>query len=589
MFHKKPIDVVVYRNLKNKISAKAAKSLKDSLVNFGQEVTLHYKYAIDVSNPIEIYAVKAILAVREQNKEEALYQAIATETDLNEVKIDGFVRELDINFSAYQKEIQSNTLEKQVYAESKEAETAGVPIFPGITINGIPYKGPWDKESIIGALQKNGATLIRAAMQGLFKWGASAALALIIATIAALVLVNLGDAALYEQWRHYPIGFTFGTLDFTLTVEEWINDFFMAIFFLLIGLEIKEELIDGELSTRKKATLPVVAAIGGMLVPAVIYFFLNSNGEQLHGWGVPMATDIAFTLGLMAILGSRIPVSLKVFVSALAIADDLGAILIIALFYGHGFQIGYFLAALGVLLLMFYFNRKRVYNVSVYLILGLVLWFLVFKSGLHATLAGVLTALLIPAQGKANLQLIAKQTSIIFQKEIGEINNSNFDKKKIAPESLLVLKKAIERLREPSEFLLHNLEKFVNFIVLPLFAFFNTGIVLTAGDYYLLAPANIGIILGLCLGKPLGIVGFSWLATKLQWGKLAPEISWKSLIGAACLAGIGFTMSIVVASSAFTGQALTASKISILLASVIAASLGLGILYTATVKKSTLD
>lgn len=587
MFSKKPIEVVVYRNLKNKISAKASKSLRDSLVNFGKDISLRYAYLVDLNNPIEVYAVKAILAAREQNKEAAVYQALAKQPNLSEIAIDNIVQNVALDFSLFKKDVQSIAIQKQVIKDSKAAETSGVPIFPGITINGIPYKGPWDKESIIGALQKNGATLIRAAMQGLFKWGASAALALIIATIAALALVNLGDAALYEQWRHYPIGFTFGSLDFTLTVETWINDFLMAIFFLLIGLEIKEELIDGELSTIKKATLPVLAALGGMLVPAAIYYFLNYNGELLHGWGVPMATDIAFTLGLMALLGSRIPVSLKVFVSALAIADDLGAILIIALFYGHGFHLSYFLAAIGVLLLLFFFNRKRVYNVSVYLILGLVLWFLIFKSGLHATLAGVLTALLIPAQGKANLQLIAKQTSIIFQKEIGEINDSNFDKKKIGSESLLVLKKAIERLREPSEFLLHNLEKFVNFIVLPLFAFFNTGIVLTAGNYSPIASANLGIILGLCLGKPLGIVGFSWLATKFKWGKLAPDISWQSLIGAACLAGIGFTMSIVVASSAFTGQALNASKVSILLASVIAAGLGLAILFFATAKENS--
>ena len=588
MFKKGGLEVVVFRDLERKISSKASTTLKKTLENYGNNISLKYKYVIhDFSSHNQVLAVKAIHAARNQNKEEDYYRLVVKSNGYTKEQLLVFAQSLRLNMSKFKEDLESKELINKIKADKKDAESSGLSFYPGITINGIPYKGAWDKESIIAALKKNGATQIRVAMQGLFQWGASAAIALILATIAALLLVNFGNHEVYEHLKKFPLGFTYGNINFSLPVEVWINDFLMAIFFLLIGLEIKEEILEGELSNRKKAAMPVIAAIGGMLVPALLYIIFNFETDTAHGWGVPMATDIAFTLGLMAILGSRVPVALKVFISALAIADDLGAILIIALFYGHGFHLNFFLLAMATLLIMYFFNRKKVFNVNVYLFLGLLLWFFIYKSGLHATLAGVLTAFLIPVQGKANLSLIAKQIAVIFQKEIGEIKNPETDKSKISPNSLLTLKRAIERLREPSEYLMHNLERFVNFIVLPLFAFFNTGILLTGSGYNFNQPLSLGIIAGLLIGKPLGILGFTWLASKLKIAKLSNDIRFRELFGGACLAGIGFTMSIVVGSSAFTEPALTTAKISILLASTLSAVLGLVILYLTTKTKDS--
>ncbi|MEO0321181.1 MAG: Na+/H+ antiporter NhaA, partial [Pseudomonadota bacterium] len=280
----------------------------------------------------------------------------------------------------------------------------------------------------------------------------------------------------------------------------WINDALMAVFFLLIGIEIKREVLYGELSNLKRAAMPIIAAIGGMVVPAALYLGINMGGDGTHGWGVPMATDIAFTLGLMALLGSRVPISLKVFVSALAVADDLGAILVIAIFYGHGFHIEPFIAAIALIGIMALLNYKRVYSITVYMVLGIALWFFIFESGLHATLAGVLTAILIPSRRSGDLVCAATQAAVIFDHEIEYAKNQK-NHVGIRHGSLRLIQNAVERLREPSYYLEHALGKWVNYAILPLFAFFNTGILLIGAQLDLLASVNLGIILALCIGK----------------------------------------------------------------------------------------
>ena len=322
-----------------------------------------------------------------------------------------------------------------------------------------------------------------------------------------------------------------------------------------------------------------------MLIPAGIYALINMGSATSNGWGIPMATDIAFTLGLMALLGKRVPIALKVFISALAVADDLGAIVVIALFYGHGFHLAPFIGALAVIALMIVLNRRKIFNISVYVGLGLVLWFLIFQSGLHATLAGVITAILIPTRGGADLTKIAEQTAIIFDRAIARVKDTSNDQRTIGHASLQVLRNAIERLREPSDTLEHSLERVVNFFILPLFAFFNTGILLSGMKLDLVEPGNLGIILGLAVGKPLGIVGACWIASKLKIAQLSSDISWPLLLGGSALAGVGFTMSIVVAASAFSGDLLAASKVSILIASTVSAIAGLVILRTVSSKQ----
>lgn len=578
---KNKIILVGYRDLKRKISGESSESLRESLKVFGDELEFSYKYAPNLEqDPSLLLAAKAIIAAEKQGKGEEVYQRLTGGSAFTREALFDLARSLDMDMTQFEADFDDPQTEKRVYQDIEDAKNSGLFVFPGLTIDGMPYQGAWDDKSLFTAIRKRGAKQARIAMDSFFEWGASAAIVLIIATVAALLLVNFGYHEMYEHWRHTLLGFSAEGHDFVLPVEVWINDFLMAIFFLLIGLEIKREVLDGELSDAKSAAMPVVGAIGGMLVPALIYAGINIGAPTANGWGIPMATDIAFTLGLMALLGNRVPLSLKIFISALAVADDLGAIVVIALFYGHGFHLEPFIGALLVIGLMYFLNRRKVFNIPIYIVLGLVLWFLVFNSGLHATLAGVITAILIPVRGKADLSLIAEQTSIIFQRELGKSENAA--EQKMSHGSLEVLKNAIERLREPSEFLMHSLEKVVNYSILPLFAFFNTGILISGGDFDIAQAGNLGILLGLCIGKPLGIVGACWIAAKAKVAQLSSEISWNALLGGACLAGVGFTMSIVVASSAFKEEMLTSAKISILLASTLAAVVGLLILRAST-------
>ena len=488
---------------------------------------------------------------------------------------------LKLDLEKFQKDFHSDYIAKRLEDDINLAKSRGVALAPSIAINDYLYEGAWDEHALIEAIENANTKPVTNAMQSFLHWGASAAVMLLLAAIAALVFANIGFIEQYEFLRHFKLGFLAGSNSFILPIEVWINDGLMAIFFLLIGLEIKREVISGELSDIKKASMPVIGAIGGMLIPALLYFFINKEGSGSHGWGVPMATDIAFTLGLMALLGKKVPNALLVFISALAVSDDLGAIVVIALFYGHGFHIGAFVAALVIIGIMGVLSYQKVYSKTIYVVLGLVLWFFIFQSGLHATLSGVITAILIPARRRGNIVGIATQSSIIFEDEIQRIKDSDNSQESIRHGALKVIQKAFNRLIGPGEQIEYSLEATVNYSILPLFAFFNTGILVVGTYFNVFTPINLGIIVGLCIGKPLGIVGFCWLADKFKIASLSSGISWSQLFGAACLAGVGFTMSIVVAGAAFEGEVLDGAKLSILIASGLSAVFGLFILKRA--------
>jgi NhaA family Na+:H+ antiporter len=351
---------------------------------------------------------------------------------------------------------------------------------------------------------------------------------LIICTVVSLVLANsfLGEKYL-SIWHFYVGG---------LSVEHWVNDGLMAIFFLLIGLELERELYNGELSNFKNALLPIIAALGGVVVPALIHFSLNAGTETQAGIGIPMATDIAFALGVLAILGSRVPASLKVFLAALAVIDDLCAIIVIAVFYTAELSFLYLLGALAVWGLLFVLSRFfKVTSLAPYLIGGALMWFLMLKSGVHATIAGVLLAFTIPFSAKE------------------------------------------DDAESPSHRLEHFLHKPVAFVILPIFALANTGIVSGADwSQNLLSANSLGIIGGLVLGKPLGITLICFIAVSIGICRLPLDLNWRHIFGAGILGGIGFTMSIFITNLAFVGSAETinASKTAILLASLIAGTIG---------------
>jgi NhaA family Na+:H+ antiporter len=365
--------------------------------------------------------------------------------------------------------------------------------------------------------------------------------ALLAASVTALVWANSPWAREYFHLAHVQIAVSAAGSSFALSLQHWVNDLLMALFFFVVGLEIKRELVVGELSTPEKATLPALAAIGGLLAPAGIYALRNAGGPGASGWGVPMATDIAFALGMVAAFGDRVPVGLKVFLAALAIADDLGAVVVIAVFYTETIRPAAIAAAALGLVLLAIVAHARVRRIGVYVLLWLLVWIAVTASNLHPTLAGVLTAFAIP------------------------VRSSN----------------ASPAMGQALEAYLHPV---VAFGVLPLFAFFNAGVTIDAATVREVArPVGSGIVLGLVIGKQVGIMVCSRLAVALGRAALPDGVTWTQIYGVACLAGIGFTMSLFVTDLAFASDALAAqAKTAILLASIVAAVWGAAVLRIAS-------
>jgi len=395
-------------------------------------------------------------------------------------------------------------------------------------------------------MTKNNDSGLTRLFKDFFKSGKAGGLILILCTLVSMLIANSGSGEAYHHFWNSKLNLSFQSVQLDYSIEEWINDGLMTIFFLMVGLEIERELYVGELSDFKNALLPIMAAIGGMAIPALIHFSFNHGTATQRGIGIPMATDIAFSLGMLSLLGNKVPPALKIFLTALAIIDDLGAVIIIAVFYTKGFSAMNLLIALGIFAFLVILNRLNIFKIWIYLIAGVFMWYFMLKSGVHATISGVLLAFAIP-----------------FRK-IDKIN--------------------------PSYKLQHALHNPVNFIIVPLFALANTGIHLTTGWYnHLYSNNSLGIITGLVTGKPAGIFALCWIAVRLKWCSLPESINWKILLGAGALAGIGFTMSIFITNLAFTNEIslVQDSKIAVLIGSMIAVIIGLIILFLSFRRKYT--
>ncbi|MEG1230530.1 MAG: Na+/H+ antiporter NhaA [Flavobacterium sp.] len=355
---------------------------------------------------------------------------------------------------------------------------------------------------------------------------------LFLCVILSLVVANSPMAKGLQDILDTVIGFENEAVHLNYSVSMWINDGLMAVFFLLVGLEIKREIVEGELSSPKKAIMPILCAIGGALVPAAIFFALNSGAETAAGWAIPMATDIAFALAVISLLDKRVPVSLKIFLAALAIVDDLIAILVIAFFYSSGIELGYIGYAAAFMAILILMNRFSIKNPYLYLIPGVFVWYFIHHSGIHATIAGVMVAMTLPTN----------DTSV----------------------------------ESPLERLEHALVKPVNFLIIPIFAFANTNITLQSEMLQgLTSPLGLGIFFGLLVGKPVGIFVTSWICNRLGMGTLPEGSSWTHIIGVGLLAGIGFTMSIFISILSFNNPLFVSeAKLSVLLTSVVAGTAG---------------
>ena len=401
---------------------------------------------------------------------------------------------------------------------------------------------------------------------------------LMVMTVVALILANSPLSEGYEHILHTPIDLTVGSWKLSNSLHHWINDGLMAIFFFIIGLEIKREILVGELSNLKVAILPILAAIGGMLFPALIYLAINQGTEGANGWGIPMATDIAFAISALVLLGKRVPPALVTFLVALAIVDDLGAVLVIALFYTE--QIHFLPLALAgaSFLVLISFNRFGIHAILPYFIVGLFLWFFMLESGVHATIAGVIAAMAIPSRPKYTPSTLTQDTRNLLDEydsyPMEEDNDIHENQKAL----LRNIQDRIDAVGTPASRLERGLHLPVALIVIPLFALANAGIAIDFSSLgeVVIEPVSLGIIAGLIGGKVLGIFGMAWLAIKLQIAQLPKESSLSQIFGVAFLGGIGFTMSIFVADLAFVNseELIFQAKVGILLASLIAGFIG---------------
>lgn len=383
---------------------------------------------------------------------------------------------------------------------------------------------------------------------------------LLICAIIAILWANSAWADSYDELWETELSITIDgeALSHTdMTLHEWVNEGLMMFFFLLVGLEVKEQILVGELSSMKKAMLPVVAALGGMVVPALIFLLFNLSGDGSSGWGIPMATDIAFALGILALLGPRVPFSLKIFLAALAIADDIGAIIIITLFYTSDIVWGGLLIALGFWLVILLLSRMGIYDTLVYFTLAIGVWVGFMISGVHATIAGVLVALAIPAHSLIDSTKVREEIGELWNRlnvkfERGDLRSGLRDKEEA--EMAAELEHLVHDVEPPLTQVEHALTPWITFFVLPLFALSNAGVALSGENVDLFGPISLGVILGLFLGKQIGITGFTWIMVRFKWCQLPEGISMLHIHAVSILAGIGFTVALFITELAYVTE-----------------------------------
>jgi NhaA family Na+:H+ antiporter len=428
----------------------------------------------------------------------------------------------------------------------------------------------------------SGAPLVERALAPFKRFAemeAAGGIVLLACTAVALVWANSPWAEAYHHLWELELGFVAGPVEVRSTLHHLINDGLMAVFFFMVGLEIKREVLVGELASLRRAALPIAGAVGGIVVPAALYILLNAGGPGMRGWAVPMATDIAFALGVLALLGDRVPVGLKVFLAALAIVDDIAAVLVIAAFYSEGISWAHLMAAGGLLLLALSANAAGVRRPAAYAIIGVLLWAAVLGSGIHATVAGVLLAMAIPVKTRIDGSEFLGRADLSLREFAAEEESASPILANPAQLSALhELERLTERAQSPLARLEHALHGIVAFGVMPLFALANAGVSLEGGELgpMLANPITTGVILGLLAGKPLGITLAAWLAVRTGLAALPERVTWRALHAVAWLGGIGFTMALFIAGLAFPGrpELLANAKLGILAASLVAGLAG---------------
>ncbi len=526
------------------------------------------------AHPHAEMAAEAAEAAAAQGRFWEMHDRLFTsEETLDRETLVGIARDLGLDVERFARELDDHRYRERVEEDLASAERSGARATPTFYVDGRRYDGPWDHESLLDAIRKPLGWRLRLLGEQFAGLSMSSGLLMLLAVVTALVWANSPWRAAYHRLWATPFALGVGRHVLAMPLEGWVNDGLIVIFFLVVALEIRREVTVGAIATPRKAALPIAAALGGMLAPALLYLAFNAGGPAAHGWGVPMGTDTAFALGFLALLGPRVPLSLRVFVAAAAIADDMGSIAVIAVFYTEHIA----LASLGVAALLWLLalalNRGRVYATLPYGVIGLLLWLAVLDAGVHPTLAGVLLAFAIPTRGPPSPTALLGQTQSLLQSvetpPVGEVTASSYQAAAGALEGV------VDRLLSPAQRLARTLQPWSAYLVLPLFAFANAGVEMDVHARDFLEPVSLGVALGLLVGKPLGITAGAWIATRLGVATRPDDVAWSQVAGAGALCGIGFTMAFFIAGLTFSDpETLALAKLSVLAASVLAAAIG---------------
>lgn len=525
-------------------------------------------------------AAEAAEAAAAQGKFWEMHEHLFTHQDaLDRESLIRAAETLELDVDRFVQDLDQHTFAARIQEDVDSAHRSNASATPTFFVDARRYDGPWDVESLYEATTRPLGRRIGLLAQRFAGLSTSSGLLMLAGLMAALLWANSPWRDSYHRFWEAPLRIGLGRQAIELSLEHWVNDGLIVIFFLIVGLEIRRELTVGDLATPRRAALPIAAAVGGMACPAVIYLLFNAHGGVISGWAVPMGTDTAFALGLLALLGPRVPQSLRVFVAAAAIADDVGSILVIALFYTASIDGWSLFAAALLWAVTLAMNRARIYRVLPYAVVGLLLWFAVLHSGVHPTLAGVLLAFAIPTRGAPKTAALMAQAESIFQSleapAIGEATEARYQA------GVRALEGMVDRLLSPAQRLARDLQPWSAYVVLPIFACANAGVELAVAPREFAGPVGLGIVLGLLVGKPAGIVLGAWSAERAGLATKPTDLQWSHIVGAGFVGGIGFTIAFFIAGLSFDDpNTLALAKLSILLASVLAAFAGWGILLT---------
>jgi NhaA family Na+:H+ antiporter len=505
---------------------------------------------------------------------------------IGEADLVDLAREIGLDVPRFEPDLASDEVRARVEDDIADGRKNGVTGTPTLFVDGVRYDGAWDYHSMLEALERPVAARVHRSARVFASLPTSAGLVLLVTAVLAIVCANTSIAPIYERVMNARIGVGPISHLLSLTVRDWFSEGLLAVFFLLVGLEIRRELTTGALADWRAAILPIVAAVGGVVAPALIYLAFN-RGPASRGWSIPTATDIAFTLGLLAVLGDRIPSALRVFVAALAVVDDVLSVLTLAIFYPRAFAPTYVVAVLGALLVLVAFNRARVYAIWPYLAVSLALWVSLHALGVHAALAGVLLATCLPTRpAPAAAPLLAQAATALAEIEHAEreARREGRDARRLEREPLWEwaarnLSAASSRLLSPADRIERVVAPWSAYAILPAFAFSATGVRVTADfSSHEAGRLFVGIVIGLVVGKPLGILLASGLAISTRLA-IGPEgVGIRDFVGAACLCGVGDTMALLMADRAFTPADAAVAKLAVLTGSAIAGTLGMLVL-----------